>query len=49
LYLAPSGFRILILKDASALANAEALLFENQFGFRISTELLAHIFKRAII
>jgi len=35
MYLKRSGFRILILKDTSVLANAEASLFENQFGFSI--------------
>jgi len=33
--LARSGFWLLILKDTSALANAEASLSENQFDFSI--------------
>jgi hypothetical protein len=34
LYITRSGYQILILKDASALTNAEASPSENQFSLR---------------
>jgi len=46
LNLTRSGFRILILRDASALANAEASVSKNQFGFSIVSVKFEFYFTR---